>query len=249
MTCAGLALPFDAAIALPTSELNAFSRPARNSATIAGLAARTSSTMLLDRAVVGDLRQAFALDNRVRIAVSHDPHRVEDLLRDLAGDRVVATRVAERQAAAAQPGARSISISSLLSAAETSPCTQFATSFAGAAGSAATARSKYAASCAASGERRRVVGGQSVLRLEPTLHRLGQLRQAPPSRARSTPARSRAAAGRDRGSSDSPARLPCCASTASRRGQDRRAAFPARRCRRPRSARSAGAPRTRWLRA
>jgi hypothetical protein len=39
-----LAWPFDAAIALPTSALNAFSLPARNSATIDGCAAITSST-------------------------------------------------------------------------------------------------------------------------------------------------------------------------------------------------------------
>ena len=57
----------------------------------------------------------------------------------------------------------------------------------------------------------------------------GQLRQRRRARARSTPRRSRAAAGRGRGSSGSPARLPCCASSASRRGRGRRAASPGRR--------------------
>src|ERR1022692_803686 len=46
LTWDGLALPFVAAMAFPTSELNAFSLPALYSATIAAFAASTSSTML-----------------------------------------------------------------------------------------------------------------------------------------------------------------------------------------------------------
>src|ERR1700738_660051 len=45
VTCAGLALPLLAAMTLPTSELKAFPLPARYSATIAGFAARTLSTI------------------------------------------------------------------------------------------------------------------------------------------------------------------------------------------------------------
>ncbi len=72
-----------------------------------------------------------------------------------------------------------------------------------------------------------------------------QLRHRRRARARSTRRRSRAAAGRDRENSGNPARPPCCASSASRAGPDRRAASPGPRCRRPRSARSAAALRTR----
>ena len=59
----------------------------------------------------------------------------------------------------------------------------------------------------------------------------------PPTRARSP-----AWAGRDRGSSGSRARLPCCACCGFRRGRRRTGGFPGPRCRRPRSARSGAAP-------
>ena len=55
LTCAGLALPLDAAITLPTSALNAFSLPAFTSATMTGSAAITSSTIFPIAPLVGNL--------------------------------------------------------------------------------------------------------------------------------------------------------------------------------------------------
>ena len=84
---------------------------------------------------------------------------------------------------------------------------------------------------------RRVVGRQAVVALEALRPSPRAARASRRARARSTRARSPAAAGRGRGSSGSRARLPCCASRASRRCRGRTARWPAR-SRRPSSMRS-----------
>ena len=113
LTCAGLALPFVAAITLPTSELNAFSLPARNFGDDRRVRREHVVDDLLDRAGVGDLRRPLRGDDRVGVAaVLAGPHRVEDVLGDLAGDRAVgdAPRAA-RRVAAARPARRAMSSS------------------------------------------------------------------------------------------------------------------------------------------
>ena len=65
LTCAGLALPLVAFIAWPTSALNAFSLPARNSSTDSRLAAMTAVDDRFERAGVGDLLQPSRLDDGV----------------------------------------------------------------------------------------------------------------------------------------------------------------------------------------
>ena len=73
---------------LPTSELNAFSLPALYSATAACVGREHFVDDLLDCADVGDLSKAALFDDRVGVAFA-GPHRVEDFLGDLAGDRAV----------------------------------------------------------------------------------------------------------------------------------------------------------------
>ena len=182
LTCAGLALPFVAAITLPTSELNAFSLPARNSATIAGLAAITSSTIFSIAPASEICVRPFAAMIASASPLLAGPHRVEHVLRDLAGDRAVARCAsAGRRAAPADTGACAMSSLALLSAADSSPSIQLATSLSRRASppaSACTAVSKYSASVAARRERRGVVRAcRPYSRSKRALHRLGQLRQ------------------------------------------------------------------------
>jgi hypothetical protein len=93
LTCCGLALPLVAFIAWPTSALNAFSLPARNSSTDFGVGGEHLVDDRLDRAGVGDLLEAlgFSMISSADSAASAFavPQRLEHLLGDLARDRVV----------------------------------------------------------------------------------------------------------------------------------------------------------------
>ena len=86
---AGSALPLLAFIAWPTSALNAFSLPARNSATDFALAAITVVDDPLERARVAHLAQALGVDQRVDVAAAFVPERVEELARGGVRDRPV----------------------------------------------------------------------------------------------------------------------------------------------------------------
>ena len=243
LTWPGLALPFVAAITLPTSELNAFSLPARYSATMAGLAAITSSTIFSIAPASEICLQALRPMIASALAFA-GPHGVEDFLGDLAGDGAVGDALQQRaQLRGADRRMRDLDLRRVQRGGD------LAQEPVGGAPSASAAgrdhRLEIGGDVAVRGERGRVARAAARGRARSAAASPRAIPAVARARARSTPGRWPAAAGPGRGSSGSPARLPCCASSASRAGRDRTGASPARPCRRPRSARSAGAPRTR----